>query len=294
MTRSWKKSARWAPALGAALLALGVTLALKGRPKEPATSGVTEIHRQDLVQRVTVAGTIIPKKRTVIVPPYTGYIKKIYVKVGDLVRMGDPIVSVVQSLASAAEVYPIRAPFPGSVVQVLRSDGEYVEEKSDNNVIVRIDDLSSLLVIADSPEMEMVKVKVGQEVVVKASALPARSYHGTVQEISLAARERKEWWRSNEKVEFPIRIEVTDKDQWLKPGMSCLIDIIADKRVNVLTLRHEYIQKKDDRYYVILEDGTRREIEVGLSNEEMFEVTKGLKEGDRVRPTDFIRMATET
>jgi multidrug efflux pump subunit AcrA (membrane-fusion protein) len=279
--------------VGLVLAGLG-GVALKSRPKEPAAAGIVEVRRQDFVQRVTVAGTIIPKKRTVIVPPYTGYIKKIYVKVGNQVKMGDPIVSVVQSLASTAEVYPIRAPFPGSVVQVLRSDGEYVEEKSDNNVIVRIDDLSSLLVIADSPEMEMVKVKVGQEVVVKASALPARSYHGTVREISLAARERKEWWRSNEKVEFPIRIEVTDKDEWLKPGMSCLIDIIADKRVNVLTLRHEYIQKKDDRYYVILENGTRQEVEVGLSNEEMFEVTKGLKEGDKVRPTDFIRMATET
>ena len=108
-----------------------------------------KVERGDLVQRVTVAGTIIPSKRTVLMPPYQGYIKKIYVKVGEDVRAGDPIISVVQSLNAVSEIFPMRAPFSGRVVQVLRTEGEWVDEKSSDAIMVRIDDISHLFVAGD-------------------------------------------------------------------------------------------------------------------------------------------------
>ncbi len=249
-----------------------------------------EVHKGDLIQRVTVAGTVIPRKRTVLMPPYNGYIKKIYVRVGDTVKMNDPIITVVPSLNAVGETYPMRSPFPGSVVQVNKTEGEWVDDKGDNNMLVRVDDLSQLFVAADAPEIDMVKIKVGQEVVIRASAILTRSYKGIVREISLAAREKKDWYRSNEKVEFPLRIEVMDKDDALKPGMSTLIDITAAKATDVLTLRHEFIQKTGDQYFVTLPNGKRRKIEVGLQNEEMFEIKSGVSDGEKVRQTDFQAM----
>ena len=251
-----------------------------------ATIGV--VKKGELVQRITVAGTVIPKKRTAILPPYNGYVKKMYVKIGESLKAGDPVVSMVQSLGSVEEVYPIRAPFPGTVVQVLHSDGEYVTEQGDNSMLVRIDDVGTLYIMADVPELDLVKLKVGLPVIVKATAILGRSYKGVIREISLAAREKKEWSRASDKVEFPIKIEITDKDEQIKSGMSTLVDIISDKREDVLTLRHEYIQKSGDQYFVLLENGTRKDIQVGLQNEEMFEITKGLNEGDRVRQVDFL------
>ncbi|MBI3543774.1 MAG: efflux RND transporter periplasmic adaptor subunit [Deltaproteobacteria bacterium] len=253
----------------------------------PGGGGPGVVRKQDLVQRVTVAGTVIPNKRTLFMPPYAGYIKKIYVKVGDKVRAGDPIISVVQSLNMVGEIYPMRAPFTGSVVQVLKTEGEWVETTGDNNVLLRIDDTSQLFVAGDAPEIDMVKIKVGQEVVIRAAAVLSRSYKGIVREISLAAREKKDWYRANEKVEFPIRIEVADQDERLKPGMSTLVDIIAAKATQALTLPHEYIEKNGEKYYVTPEKGARREITVGLQNEEMFEITKGVTEGERVKAVDF-------
>ena len=274
----------------ASAIVVGVFIVGRAGPGSNGLTNIGEVARGDLVQRVTVAGTIIPRKRTVLMPPYNGYIKKIYVKVGDTVKMGDPIISVVPSLNAEGETFPMRSPFPGSVVQVNKTEGEWVDDKGDNTMLVRVDDVSTLYVAADAPEIDMVKIKVGQEVVIRASAILTRSYKGIVREISLAAREKKDWYRSNEKVEFPLRIEVMDKDAQLKPGMSALIDITAAKVTSVLTLRHEFIQKTGDQYFVTLTNGKRRSIEVGLQNEEMFEITKGVNEGDKVRQTDFQAM----
>ncbi|MBI3554684.1 MAG: efflux RND transporter periplasmic adaptor subunit, partial [Deltaproteobacteria bacterium] len=76
--------------VGAGVLAAAIAaFFLVGRlgPGSVGTSNIGEVHKGELVQRVTVAGTVIPRKRTVLMPPYNGYIKKIYVRVGDTVRM---------------------------------------------------------------------------------------------------------------------------------------------------------------------------------------------------------------
>ena len=255
-------------------------------PSVPDHLGV--VKRADFIQRVTVAGTVIPRRRTIITAPYVGYIKKLYVHVGSHVNAGDPVVSVVQTLTGVDEkVYPLRAPFSGTVVQVLHTDGEYVD-MGDSNVIVRIDDLSGLMVQADAPEMDVVKIKEGQDVIVKVSATVVRSYKGIIREIFRAAREKKDWNRTLDKVDFPIRIDVTDPDEMIKPGMTALVDVIANKHDKALLLRHEYVQRTGEQYFVTLKTGEKRNIQVGLQNEEFFEIAAGIAEGDQVRQTDFL------
>lgn len=252
------------------------------------------VHKTGLVQRVTVAGTVLPNRRTVFLPPYNAYIRKLFVKIGDEVKAGDPVVSLAQSLRSSSEEnYPLRAPFNGTVVQVLKTEGEYLEQGKDNNAIARIDDLSRLFITADVPESDITKITVGQEVLIKASGTLSRPYRGNIREISIAAKERKDWDRPGERVEFPIRIEILDKDEKIRPGMSTIVDIITDKRDSVLTLPHEFIERIKEDYFVTLENGERRKVEIGLQNEELFEIKSGVSEGQRVRMVDFISLPEE-
>jgi HlyD family secretion protein len=247
--------------------------------------------RSDLIQRVTVAGNITPNRKTLISAPYPGYIRKIFVNIGDAVKGGDPIVTLAQSLKeNSEETYPLRAPFSGTVVQVLKTEGEYVDQQSGQggNTLVRIDDLNHLFVDASVPEIEMGKLKVGQEVIIKASAVLGRSYKGRIKNISLAAKEQKDWDRS--RVEFPVVIQILDNDHGLKPGMSVVLDIVTQKKTQILTLRHEFIQKNDNQYFVVTQQGERKEIDVGIQNEEVFEIKKGLTEGEKVRQTDFLSL----
>jgi multidrug efflux pump subunit AcrA (membrane-fusion protein) len=176
-------------------------------------------------------------------------------------------------------------------VQVLRTEGEYVETQSqqpNGNAMVRIDDLTRTFIEANAPEIEVGKLKLGQEAIIKASAVLSRTYHGRIQHISLAAKEQRDWDRS--RVEFPILLEVADNDGQLKPGMSVVVDIITRKLSGVLLVRHEFIQQDGDRYLVVTEKGEKKPIEVGIQNEEAFEVRSGVSEGERLRQTDFLSL----
>ena len=156
---------------GIGVLGVGLIFHFKSNSAHSANYGT--VTRGDLVQKVTIAGSVNPNRKTVITAPYNGYVRKIFVQIGQHVKEGDPIVSLAQSLkGSVEEIYPMRAPFSGTVVQVLKTEGEYVEQtNSQANGLVRIDDLSRMFVDANSPELEIGKLKEGQEGIVKASAI---------------------------------------------------------------------------------------------------------------------------
>lgn len=261
------------------------------RIPQPPQAPIGIVTRGTLTLKVTAAGTIIPKRKAVITAPYNGYIKKLFVKVGDHIREGAPVVAIAQTIGKSGgddETFPLRAPLTGRVVQVWRDEGEYVGAApgSPDQAIVRIDDLSQLFVQASVPEIEIGKLKVGQAVTIRALAAPSQSYSGRILTIMLAAREGDRWEKS--KVEFPIQVEVTESDGQLRPGMSAILDVIVAEAQNVLTLPHEFIQKSGEEFFATLVDGTRKRLEVGLKNEDAFEIKSGLSEGDRVRQVDFL------
>ncbi|HCM39073.1 MAG TPA: hypothetical protein DIS93_03805 [Bdellovibrionales bacterium] len=291
--KHWLVSKRGLAAIFAILVVSGF-LALKS-PGSSGTMNLGTVQKQDLIQRVTVAGTVNPARKMIITPPYNGYVKKLFVGVGDHVKAGDPIVSVSQTLRNPnEEVFPLRAPYSGTVVQVNKAEGEYVTQNDNgnfSNLIVRIDDTSSLFVDATTPEIEITKIKSGQEAQVRAPAVPNRTYKGMIRQIALAAKEQRDWDKS--KIEFPIRIEILDPDSQIKSGMSVIVDVFANKLPQTLTLRHEFIQKDQDKYFAMLKGGKRVPIEVGIQNEEVFQIISGLKEGDAVMQADFLKLFKE-
>src|SRR4051812_13557093 len=104
--------------------ALAAGCRTESRPK-----AFTTVRRGDLVQRVTLTGTVVPNRKTVISAPYNGYVKKLFVSVGEAVKADQPIISITQSVRERGEeVYPLRSPFPGTVVQILASEGDYVKQ----------------------------------------------------------------------------------------------------------------------------------------------------------------------
>src|SRR3954463_9772173 len=69
------------------------------------------VTKGDVVQRVTVAGAVWPNKRSIITAPFNGYVQKLYVKLGQTVKEGDPLFSLSQSLENPEQNHPVRAPF---------------------------------------------------------------------------------------------------------------------------------------------------------------------------------------
>ncbi len=246
------------------------------------------VEKQDLVQKVTVSGALRAKRVSYILPGYAGYIADLRVKIGDSIKEGAPLVRITQTVDQPVnQVFPIRAPFSGKVTQILKSEGEFVESgNTANNQILRIDDLSQLRVEVMVPEVDIAKIAINQEVIIRPNALPGNSYKGIVREISLSAKDSEDRWDRG-KVEFPVSIEVMEKDDKLMPGMSAVADIVSAKAQNVLTLPHEYVRKDQDRYFVLTKDGEEKDIQIGLNNETVVEIKSGLNEGELITMIDF-------
>lgn len=292
--RSSKTKLLFAVAL---LLLLGLGFFFFGpRGSGAAAEGFGVVERGDMIQRVTIAGTVVPKRKTVVSAPYDGYVKQLFVKVGDKVKAGQPLVSVAQSLQTSEPVFPQRAPYAGTVVYVQKYEGEAVKQQDPNDAILRVDDLSALYVQATAPEVDRTKLTTGQEAVVKASAVQERTYAGVIEELTLAPKDTAGQisFGGTQQAEYPVRIKLVERDAQIGPGMSVVIDIVTAKKENVLMLRHEYVLREGEGYVVTLLDGKQRPVKVGMQNEEAFEIKEGLQEGERVQLVDFTALTPES
>lgn len=247
-----------------------------------------KVQRGDLQQRVTVSGLVYPLRRTVFVAPYSGYVRKVYVAVGQKVAAGDPIVSVVSNLMSPEQVFPIRAPFAGTVVDVPKNEGEYVTEKDVKDVMVRVDDLSKFFVVSKAPELEAARIRKGMEVEVRVSAIKAGTLKGIVRTVDLAAKEGDGW--KQQQATFDVRVEILNPPADIRPGQSAVIDIVTNKFENVLYLEHEFINQDADKYFVITKKGVRKPVEIGRQSDLAVEIKGGLNEGDEVEQIDFLKL----
>lgn len=259
-----------------------------GRGSGRAKQRYGKVKRGDLIQRVTVSGQVTPARRTIFVAPYSGYIQKIFVKVGQKVKRNDPVISITSSLQSPETVYPIRAPFAGTVVGLNKSEGEYVTEKNSNDIIARIDDLTSYFVLAKAPETDAARIKKNMPVEIKINALQTDVMNGVVRDIELAAEEA-DGWRSQSST-FKVLAEILHPPEDVRSGQSAIIDIVTKKFPDVLYLEHEFINSDGNQYFVITRKGERRNIEIGNQSDLAAEIKSGLKEGDEVEQVDFLRL----
>lgn len=264
---------------------LGGTLG-SGRSKKGPRYG--KVKRGDLIQRVTVSGTVQPARRTIFVAPYSGYIHKVYVSVGQKVKQNDPVISITTSLQSPEQVYPIRAPFSGTVVGVSKMEGEYVTEKDTKDVIARIDDLEKYFVVAKAPETDAARIKKNMQVEIKVNAIAKESLKGIVRSIELAA-EDADGWRSQSST-FKVMVEIQSPPPDLRSGQSAIIDIVTQKFNDVLYLEHEFINQDGEQYFVIDRKGRRRNIELGNQSDMAAEIKAGLSEGEQVEQVDFLKL----
>jgi HlyD family secretion protein len=100
-----------------------------------------------------------------------------------LPRRAESALAVARARLSAAELgvekTRIRAPFDGSVLNVIAKEGELAVPRPDNTLLV-FGDLTKLKVRAEVEERDAAKIRVGQRVVVRADAFPNQDFEGRV------------------------------------------------------------------------------------------------------------------
>jgi len=249
------------------------------------------LEKKEFILQLSLSGEIIPFKKALINAAYAGNIHKVFVEVGQRVKKGDPIISVAQSAQLEETIRPLRAPFPSEVVLIRKREGEYVQEKEDNPYLVRLEDRSRMFVEINVSEMDINKVALGQEALIKPNSLYGKTFKGKVVEVPKAGAQLNKGWRSE--IIFPIKIEILNPVPELISGGTALVDLILLKKEKVLVIPHEYLLREEGKYFVFLEEKSpnekrKVEIMIGEQNEEMIEILSGIKEGDLLRQVDRI------
>ena len=133
-------------------------------------------------------------------------------------------------------------------------------------------------------EIDVDKIKVGQDVDVRMDAYPDLMVSGRVEKVGQMARQTGRWWMSDVKV-FDVEVVLESNDPRLKPGMSARVTIHIDRLDDVLTAPVDAIFEEERQYYCyVLQSRTRKRVKVtpGKSNDSFVAITDGLEEGDVV------------
>ena len=195
----------------------------------------------------------------------------------------------------------IVAPAPGMVV--LREDYRAGQKRKPrvgdilvkNQPLIDLPDLSSMIVKTRVREVDLFKVEVGKKATIEVDAYPQLSFNGTI--ISLGVLALTDIGRASEEKYFEVRIALDQTDSRLRPGMTARVSIHAQEAHNVLTLPLYSIfeDNKKNYCYVITHDNNseKRELQLGICNEQWAEIRAGLQEGEQVSLLNPAQMQLE-
>ena len=134
---------------------------------------------------------------------------------------------------------------------------------------------------AEIDEVDIGKIKVGQEAEIVLDAYAEEKFSGTISKINFEAVSTKGGGTA-----FPVEVVLPEnQDLCFKIGMNGEMEIILEKKEAVLVVPNEAIKSKDGQSYVqIMEQGEPKEIQVdlGLEGDLETEVISGLAENQEV------------
>ena len=163
----------------------------------------------------------------------------------------------------------ISAPIDGVV---LRRDGEVGEIAEAGQVLFRIGVLKPLQVVAEVNEEDILRVAVGQTVLLRTDAISGQRLEGTVREITPmgdpVAKERPHQGGASRRYT-------------LKPGMSLEANVMAREKPRALLVPADAVQGTT----VFVVEGSKlrkRPVEIGIRGTRAVEILSGLTENERV------------
>jgi RND family efflux transporter MFP subunit len=177
----------------------------------------------------------------------------------------------------------IRAPFDCTILTRPISVGQAVSGSSGYNSgteVFTVANLAEMIITAHINQADVTRLKVGQAVTLKIEAISDLSLVGLVDRIAPQATFR------NGVKGFSTRIILKNAEDKVRPGMTANLSIPLVSAGDVLAIPLGAVfADQDDRYvYVKKGDGRfeRRSIQLGVSDYDYAEVTKGLSSGEVV------------
>lgn len=238
-------------------------------------------------------GTIVEPENNNVVSKISGKVKSINTENGKYVNDGDIIVTIegddidfsieekqnqinkyqsqIDDLVQGDTVY---SPMKGTVIQIDVSDDEVVDR---NTSLMTVANLDNMEVVIAVDELDINKIKLGQTSSITSDVYPNETFTGKVTKISM------EGTSQSGVTTYDVTIKLDDRKS-LMSGMNVDVEILADKRDNVLVVPIDAVQKLNGEYIVTVKDNSGNKndvkVELGLATKEKVEIVSGLNEGD--------------
>jgi PAS domain-containing protein len=186
----------------------------------------------------------------------------------------------VRDLEVVLEKFVINAPADGMIIYKRDRMGTKRKVGSSispwDNVVATLPDMSSMISKTYVNEIDVSKVKPGQQVEILVDAFPEKSYTGQVTSVANIGEQLP---NADAKV-FEVVIAVNESDPILRPSMTTGNKIITKTIENVTYIPLESVQTGLDSIpFVYLKNGDKQVVVLGESNENNVVVEQGVEPG---------------
>ena len=189
----------------------------------------------------------------------------------------------------------ITSPIDGTVISKSVEEGQTVAASFNTPELFTIaKDLTNMQVVANVDEADIGNVKEGDRVTFTVDAYPDDTFEGTVKQVRLEAT------TTNNVVTYEVVISAPNADLKLKPGLTANVTIYTQERSGVLAVANKALRftptketvgkdmkivdcKGKNKVWTLSDKTlTAHPVTIGQSDGINTEITKGLKQGDKI------------
>ena len=134
----------------------------------------------------------------------------------------------------------VKAPMSGTITRISVEEGEIITSGrsafSRGEAIMRIADLTKMIVITQINQVEIGKIKEQQRVEIRVDSYRNKVFDGRVSEISPSSTHRPQGGNAVITFEVEIEVDIPEEEFQLLPGMSADVDIIVFEKKDILQI----------------------------------------------------------
>ncbi|WHH57356.1 efflux RND transporter periplasmic adaptor subunit [Petroclostridium sp. X23] len=168
----------------------------------------------------------------------------------------------------------VKAPISGIIAQKNIEAGEMATQQDAAYTIV---DMDTVVIETTVTERIINEIHKGQEVLVTIAALEGKNFQGMIDALSPAV--------TGKSVGYPVKITIPNDKHEIKPGMFAEVHITTDTKDNVIMIPIEAVLSQVGKSSIFVLEGDiakKREVQLGLKDDNYYEVAEGLNEGEQV------------
>ncbi|MBL7471505.1 efflux RND transporter periplasmic adaptor subunit [Robertkochia sediminum] len=192
-------------------------------------------------------------------------------------KLSDQQINAIESRGTVTEYFPVYATISGTVTEKLVKEGDYINA---GQPLFKVANLNSVWAVLDAWEKQIPMLEKGQEVTITTNAYPGTAFNGVIDLVDPIMN------TSSRSID--VRVELTNRDQRLKPGMFIKGEIATNDTSSEVTVPKSAVMWTGKRSVVYVQPDPNlpvfelREVDLGQEQGDVYALLGGLEDGEYV------------